>query len=53
MNAGARGRGQLEGQGEMGTAIPQQYPEVASDGQEARKPRVVRLRGGLNTQPDM
>ena len=34
----------------MGTAIHQEYPEMVLGDQEARRLRVVRLRGGLNTQ---
>lgn len=35
-----------------GTATYREYPEMVLGGQEARRPRVVRLRGGFNTQPN-
>lgn len=46
------GEGNWKGRRKTGIAIPQQYPEAASDGHEARRLMVVRLRGGPNTQPD-
>ena len=43
----------MKGKRKMKIPIPQPYPELATDGQEARGLRVVKLGGGLNSQPDI
>lgn len=44
--------GKLKGRRRMGIAIPQRYPEAAPGGKETRRIRVVRPRGGSNSQPN-